>query len=165
MANTPTMVRFVAVAIVVAASSFACGHELVAPNAPNAPTIAGTWTGAGADVQGTATFTLTLTQIGDTISGTAVTQGNDADGTCASCHKSTRGTVSGTLRSGTLALTMFFPSGNDGVPTPMCSVRMTASASVTAHAINATYTGDDTCEGPITDGSFSLGNVTPGPQR
>jgi hypothetical protein len=148
----------VALSILVAVSAFACGYD--SSTAPAPLTVDGTWTGMGSDAQGSATFTLTLAQSGGVVSGTAVTQGNAGDGTCASCHKSTNGTVSGTLAGTTLALTMFFPSGNDGVPTPMCSVRMTASAvNVSAGAMNATYSGDDSCEGPIANGSFALANT------
>lgn len=157
------MVRIVGysmLASLVAVSAFACGYDSPAAPVPAPLTVSGRWSGQGSDVQGNATFILTLTQTGSSVTGTAVTLGDANDGSCASCHKSTNGTVSGSLTGTKLTLSMFFPSGNDGVPTPMCSVRMSAVAdSVSARTLRATYTGDDSCEGPITGGSFSLTNA------
>lgn len=163
------MVRIVgvaALAIVVVVSAFACGESSTAPLpalVSGPPAVGGAWTGKGSDAQGNATFLLNLVQVGSAISGTATTQGDVNDGTCASCHKTTNGTVTGTLTGATLNLTMFFPSGNAGVPTPMCSVTMSVTAvAVTSGIINALYTGNDSCEGPIMNGSFSLA-ISPAP--
>jgi hypothetical protein len=139
-------------------SAAVCGHAApLAPAAPDRLDPTGTWTGRGEDTQGAATFTLRMQLAGNIVWGSVATQGNTADGTCASCHKTTSGTFSGTLTGTALHLDLFFPNGNDGVPTPMCSVRMTVTAAnVTAQAMNATYVGDDSCEGSFTNGTVSL---------
>src|SRR5436309_3047635 len=71
-----------------------------APPPPPAPQIgfAGTWTGTGADSQGATTVAWSLTQTGSTVSGTVTTQAvNPDDGSCNSCHRNKRGSVSGTI--------------------------------------------------------------------
>ena len=45
----------------------------------------------------------------------------------------------------------------DGVPTPMCTIVFNAAASgIDSSRINATYTGDDSCEGSFTGGAFVM---------
>ena len=102
-------------------------------------------------------ITLTLAQSGDALSGTAMTRGVEPGGTtCASCHKVKDGTLTGTLSGTALTLKMMFPTGGD-VPTPICSVTIDAAASnVTGGRMAATYTGEDSCEGPFTGGSFTM---------
>ena len=102
-------------------------------------------------------MTLTLAQSGDAVSGTAITRAVDpTDGTCASCHKNKDGTLAGTVSGSSLTLKMMFPTGGD-VPTPICSVTIDATASnVTGGRMATTYTGEDSCEGPFTDGSFTM---------
>jgi hypothetical protein len=79
-----------------------------------------------------------------------------ADGTCASCHKIKGGTLSGTISGAGLTVTMVFPTGGD-VPTPICGVTFEATAAgITKDRIVATYSGVDSCEGPITDGAFTM---------
>jgi len=52
---------------------------------------------------------------------------------------------------------LVFPSGGDGVPTPMCTITFEAAApAVVGTRIAATYTGDDSCEGPFTGGTFVM---------
>ena len=82
---------------------------------------------------------------------------NAADGSCGSCHKFKTGTVSGLLSGTALTMKLVFPSGGDGVPTPMCTITFEAAASaVDGSRIAATYTGDDSCEGPFTGGTFVM---------
>lgn len=65
---------------------------------PNTVSVAGTWSGTESDRLGPALLTWTLTQTGNTVSGTAIMRPVDAtDGSCASCHKSKDGTFTGTL--------------------------------------------------------------------
>src|SRR5262249_7539811 len=98
-----------------------------------------------------------LSQSGDAVTGTAdLAPLNAADGSCASCHKFKAGTVSGTISGSTMAMRLVFPAGGDGVPTPMCTITFNATASAALDRIDATYTGDDTCEGPITGGAFTM---------
>jgi len=148
----------------------ACGGGMSAPAAPTTTTttqpappasasgLAGAWSGTGMDPQGPERMSWKLTVSGDAVSGTAdLAPLNTADGTCASCHKFKSGTVTGTVSGSAIAMKFVFPAGGDGVPTPMCTIIFEASASaVSPNRIEATYTGDDTCEGPIIGGSFVM---------
>jgi len=156
-----------AAASVVAACTIGCGGGTAsAPTTPTTPTspsgvttnIAGAWTGTGTDPQGAERMAWMLTQSGDTIGGTAdLAPLNAADGSCASCHKFKAGTVTGTMSGSRIAMTLVFPAGGDGVPTPMCTITFEATASTTARdRIEAIYTGDDTCEGPFVGGTFTM---------
>ncbi len=131
-----------------------------APTAPpsGAPlNLSGTWNGSGTDAQGPETFTWSLTQTDQAISGTSVLEPADrTDGTCGSCHKQKVGTVSGSIAGTTLTLTLAFPAGG-GDLTPLCGITMTATTSdVTQGRIAAAYAGTTTCEGPITDGALVM---------
>ncbi|HJZ72063.1 MAG TPA: hypothetical protein VKE51_09985 [Vicinamibacterales bacterium] len=158
-------------AIVIAAWTVACSGSMPStPSAPNPPAtpapptggatidVAGTWNGTGADPQGPEKMSWVLTQSGDAVSGTAdLAPMNAADGSCASCHKFKAGTVSGTVSGSTIAMRLVFPAGGDGVPTPMCTITFNAAASAaTRDRIDASYSGDDTCEGPFTGGTFTM---------
>ena len=156
-----------AAAAAIATGTLACSSSMA--SAPSTPTptpatpagaanLAGAWSGTGSDPQGSERMSWTLTQSGSTIGGTAdLAPSNAADGSCASCHKFKAGTVTGTLSGSTVAMRLVFPAGGDGVPTPMCTITFEATASTTARdRIEATYTGDDTCEGPITGGTFTM---------
>jgi hypothetical protein len=119
--------------------------------------LSGAWNGSGTDAQGPETFTWSLTQTGQAISGTSILEPADpADGTCGSCHKQKVGTVSGAITGTTLTLTLAFPAGGADL-TPLCGITMTATTSdVTRDRIAAAYTGTTTCEGPIRDGSLVM---------
>jgi hypothetical protein len=138
-----------------------------APGAPSPPaptpspaptgTLAGAWTGTGTDPQGAEKMSWMLTQNGSALSGSAdLAPLNAADGSCASCHKFKSGTITGSVSGSALAVKLTFPSGGDGVPTPMCTISFDASATVDGGRISATYTGDDSCEGPFTGGTFVM---------
>ena len=132
----------------------ACGRDATAPQALN---VAGTWTGTESDRLGPALLTWTLSQTGTVVWGTAEMRPVDAaDGSCASCHKSKIGNVTGTVSGWTITLTMFFPAGGQGDPTPACSIRLNGgNARVTAAGISGTYAGSDPCEGTF-DGTMTL---------
>lgn len=136
----------------------ACQSSPVAPAAPRALNLTGTWSGNLSDPQGAAMVTWTLTQAGQGITGVAVTRPADpADGTCASCHKNKAGTFTGTLSGTTLTLSMEFPAGTPSDPTPICSVTLTGTLSnVTDDTVIGSYAGTDTCEGPFADGRIAL---------
>ena len=159
--NARTLSAFIVTAVTLVAAS-SCGSSPVAPDVPprlSAPpplNLTGTWSGRGSDPQGDHRITLTLSQSGAAVSGTAITRAVEPNGTtCASCHKVKDGTLTGMLSGSALALKMTFPAGGD-VPTPICSVTMDATAaSVTNGKIEATYTGEDSCEGPFT-GSVTM---------
>ena len=142
-----------------------CGSSPTAPTVtppattttapPPTASLTGTWTGSGKDAQGAETFRLSVTQTGDTISGAAVLDSsNPADGSCGSCHKQKTGTLTGTLSGGALTMTLNFPSGGTDI-TPLCAITMTATTTdVAAGRIAAAYTGNESCEGPISDGTL-----------
>ena len=144
---------------VVAVLSLAATGCGATPAAPNAATVnlTGLWTGTGSDAQGPETFTWTVTQTGDRITGSAImNSANPNDGSCGGCHKQKNGTITGTLSGGALALTLAFPEGGSDI-TPLCGITMTASTTdIAAGRISARYTGTTTCEGPITDGSLTV---------
>jgi len=126
------------------------------PAPPNAG-LTGAWSGTGTDPQGAERMSWSLTQNGTAVSGSAdLAPLNAADGSCASCHKLKAGTISGSVSGSTLTMRLTFPSGGDGVPTPMCTITFDASATVDGSRISATYTGDDTFEGPFTGGTFTM---------
>lgn len=144
-----------------------CGSSPAAPAAtttapvssapPSTTNLTGTWTGTGTDAQGPETFTWTVTQVGDRITGSVVLDSaNPTDGSCGSCHKQKHGTLDGTLSNGALALTLDFPEGGTDI-TPLCGITMHAATSdIASGRIAASYTGTTTCEGPITDGKLTV---------
>ena len=156
------------VATVALAWTIACSGSTPPPASPATPstpmtpdtstTLAGAWTGTGADPQGAEKMSWSLTQAGNAITGKAdLSALNAADGSCASCHKAKSGTITGTVSGSTIAMRLVFPAGGDGVPTPECTITFDASASMATHdRIEATYTGTDTCEGPIAGGTFTM---------
>ena len=154
-------------AAVAVASTIACSGTPAPPASPATPstpatpagaTLTGAWAGTGSDPQGPEKMTWSLTQAGDAISGKADLSGlNAADGSCAACHKLKSGTITGTVSGATIAMRLVFPAGGDGVPTPACTITFEATGSmVSRDRIDATYSGTDTCEGPITGGTFTM---------
>ena len=135
-----------------------CGSSPAVPTASSpAANLTGTWTGTGTDAQGPETFTWTVTQIGDRLTGSvALDPADPSDGSCGSCHKRKTGTLAGTMSAGALTLTLDFPAGGTDL-TPLCGITMHATtADITAGRIAASYTGTTTCEGPITDGTLTV---------
>jgi len=143
-----------------APASPASGRGPTAPTASPPPSgatdISGTWRGSGSDSFGPELVTWVLTQSGAAVSGVAEMNAVDpADGSCGSCHKVKRGTLSGTMSGGALSVTMTFPAGAD-VPTPICVADLTGSATVQGDTLHASYSGSDTCEGFFADGRIDL---------
>ena len=100
--------------------------------------------------------TWVITQSGSTLSGTAEINAVDpADGTCGSCHKVKKGTLTGTVTGSTVAIAMKFPAGGD-VPAPICDADLSATGTLADRRITATYTGTDTCEGTYSNGTIEL---------
>jgi hypothetical protein len=124
--------------------------------------LTGTWSGTGTDSQGATSVTWTLTQSGDSVSGTVRTQAVDPnDGSCNSCHRNKSGTVTGTITGTSVSEGLFFAAGADGDPTPICSQTLDGSASRSNDGrIVGTYSGADTCEGQLANGTLSLDMVT-----
>ncbi len=78
-----------------------------------------------------------------------------ADGTCGSCHKIKRGTLTGAVSGSSVTITMKFPAGGD-VPAPICDADFNATGTVADRRISATYTGSDSCEGIYSNGAIDL---------
>jgi hypothetical protein len=135
-----------AAGMAVAWSAWSCGASATVPKTLS---VAGSWSGTESDRLGPALLTWTLTQTGETVSGTAIMRPVDAtDGSCASCHKSKDGAITGTVSGTTLTFAMYFAAGNSADPTPACSITINSSApNVTQSTIAGTYEGSDPCEG------------------
>jgi hypothetical protein len=152
------------ITLALAASLASCGGSPAAPTGQTAavtPPVAaftGTWSGTGNDSQGLTSVTWTLTQTGDSVSGTVKTQAVDpSDGSCNSCHRNKSGTVSGTISGSSVSLRLFFAAGIDGDPTPICSQTLDSTVSSAGDGrLSGTYSGADTCEGPLTSGALAL---------
>jgi hypothetical protein len=164
----PIVARIIAACLGAMLSSCGTSSAPSAPASPTAPAapspapgpapsgVSGTWSGRGSDSFGPELVTWILTQSGTTISGTAQFNAVDpADGSCGSCHKVKRGTVTGTITGSSLTVTMKFPAGGD-VPTPICVVDLSGSATVIERRMMADYTGTDSCEGFFSDGKIEL---------
>jgi hypothetical protein len=137
-----------AIAIGVVVFVAGCRDDATAPG-PQLLNVAGSWAGSENDRLGPAFLTWQIVQAGSELSGTATIRPVDAaDGSCASCHKNKIGTVSGSVSGQTITISMFFPAGVNGDPTPACSIRLDSSVpTATASAIAGTYSGSDPCEG------------------
>jgi hypothetical protein len=126
------------------------------PPVPGSVAVTGTWTGRGADSFSPELVTWVIEQSGSVLSGTAEINAVDpSDGTCGSCHKVKRGTLTGTLSGSAITISMKFPAGGD-VPTPICVADFSATGTVVDRRITATYTGTDTCEGVYSNGVMDL---------
>jgi hypothetical protein len=144
--------------LVLAVAALSCSNSAPAATSPtSALNLAGTWTGNGSDAHGPELMTWSLRQVGTAISGDVDMRPVDPnDGTCGSCHKFKKGTITGAADATGATLTVHFPAGGD-VPTPMCDISFRISAAGTVVSrIGANYTGDDSCEGPINDGVLTM---------
>src|SRR5262245_8148645 len=95
------------------------------------------------DSQGTTIVTWALDQTDASVSGTVTTRAVDpTDGSCNACHRNKTGTFSGTIAGTTLTLTMVFPAGTAGDPTPICTASLTGTASdITDNMLTTLYAG------------------------
>ena len=126
------------------------------PAAPGPVSLSGTWTGMGSDSFSPELVTWVIAQSGTSLTGTAEINAVDpSDGTCGSCHKVKKGTLTGTLSGSAVTISMKFPAGGD-VPAPICDAALTATGTVVDRRISATYTGTDTCEGVYSNGVMDL---------
>ena len=154
--NTPASILLAALS---ALSLPACGST-PSTSPPTSPTpavvVSGTWSGTGSDSFSPERITLNITQSGTTLSGTAsLDAANPADGTCGSCHKVKRGTLTGTLSGSSLTISMRFPPGGD-VPAPLCEAELNATGTVAGLRMTGAYTGSDSCEGAYSNGVIDL---------
>jgi hypothetical protein len=99
---------------------------------------------------------MVISQAGATLTGTAELKAVDpSDGTCGSCHKVKKGTLTGTISGNAMTIALTFPAGGD-VPAPICTADLSAAGTLADRRITATYTGSDTCEGMYSNGVFEL---------
>src|SRR5882672_1972326 len=109
--------------------------------------LSGTWKGTGSDSFSPELVTLVIAQSDAAVSGSAEINAVDpADGSCGSCHKVKKGTLTGTLSGSTVTISMKFPAGGD-VPAQICDADFSVTGTVAERRITAMYTGSDTCEG------------------
>lgn len=97
-----------------------------------------------------------IAQSGNDLTGSAELDAVDPnDGSCGSCHKVKRGTVTGTVSGTSVSLSLQFPAGGN-VPCPVCAVEFTATGTVSNGRLSATYSGTDSCEGVYRNGVLDL---------
>jgi len=126
------------------------------PAPPARTNLTGRWTGTGSDSYSPERVTWVLAQTESTVSGTVDFAPVDpSDGSCASCHKLRKGTVSGTVDGATLTLRMNFPIGAD-VPTSVCGTDLSGTAALAGNQLTGTYSGTDSCEGVFANGQLTL---------
>ncbi len=143
-------------ALTTAPSPAAPAPPTPSPAVPGPVSLSGTWTGMGSDSFSPELVTWVIAQSGGSLSGTAEINAVDpSDGTCGSCHKVKKGTLTGTLSGSAITISMKFPAGGD-VPTPICDAALNATGTVVDRRITATYTGSDTCEGIYSNGIIEL---------
>jgi hypothetical protein len=166
--------KIITVAALAALAS--CGGGMPAPNSTSngasgpPPTFEGTGvdknpnTGSSGTGTGTTVVTFTMMQSGAMVTGTVTTQSTDAPGTCASCHRSRTGTLSGAISGGTLTWTATFPADAAHDPTPICTATLSGTIpDIAADSVSGTYSGSDSCEGQYTNGSLAMARKAPGP--
>lgn len=121
-------------------------------------------TGSSGTGTGTTVVSFTMMQSGTTVSGTVTTQSTEAPGTCASCHRSRTGTLSGKITGTTLTWTATFPADAAHDPTPSCSATLSGTISdISADSVSGPYSGTDTCEGKYTNGLLTMARQAPAP--
>jgi hypothetical protein len=132
------------------ALSGACGGASSSPPAaPSASSVnlAGSWRGTATDSSGEGSLTLQVTQSGTDLSGTVTMSVITVIG---------RGTVTGTVSGSTIRLTITIPAGGFDAPFSGCTATVSGDGQASASAINATYTGTNSCSGPVTKGQLTL---------
>ena len=112
--------------------------------------LTGTWSGSAQDSSGPGSVTWRITQNGNSVSGTLRF-------TDSSSGISGRGTVTGTLAGSRLSFVMEIPVGGFGSPFKSCSFKTdSGSAQATTSRIQGTYSGTNSCTGPVRNGSIDL---------
>jgi len=111
--------------------------------------IAGTWKGTASDSTGPGDITLTITQSDASVSGTATFNltGTPVTG---------RGTLSGSVSGSTLHVTISIPAGGFDAPYTTCTATMNTDGQIGSGSITATYSGTNSCGGPISSGTMTL---------
>ena len=132
------------------ALSGACGGASSSPPAaPSASSVnvAGSWRGTATDSSGEGSLTLQMTQSGTDLSGTVTMSVITVTG---------RGTLTGTVSGSTIRLTITIPAGGFDAPFAGCTATVSGDGQASASSISATYTGTNSCSGPVTKGELRL---------
>ena len=103
--------------------------------------ISGTWKGPASDNTGPGTLTLILTQTDKRVEGTIIAV--DASG------KRAQGNVTGNLKG-----TQF--SGDWSLKYGRCNIAIHFSSRIDGARMSGTYSGTNTCSGPVINGVFQL---------
>jgi hypothetical protein len=104
--------------------------------------VTGTWKGNSADSAGIVQMTFVLLQTGVTATGTGTYTTNSGSGT---------GTFTGTISPSSNTIT-FSIGGTAGG----CTFSVTGNGSVTGNSFGGTYTGTNSCSGPLAHGVLTL---------
>jgi hypothetical protein len=108
----------------------------------------GTYAGTASDNTGPGTLSWVLTQSGSKITGSVTLGAGNITG---------HGTVSGTLSGSTLTFTISIPAGGLPFPYASCVIAVSGTANnVTSSSINGTYSGNNSCTGSVSGGTFNL---------
>jgi hypothetical protein len=137
-------------ALLVLALTGACkGGSTSAPSAPSATSVnvAGSWRGTATDSSGPGSVTMQVTQSGSDLSGTVTMSVTTITG---------RGTLAGTVSGSTVRLTITIPAGGFDAPFASCTATVSGDGQATVTSITATYSGTNSCSGPVTKGELTL---------
>ena len=66
------------------------------------------------------------------------------------------GTITGTMSGEALSFTLRVPLGGFADPWASCTAEVTGAAQVSASTMTGSYTGTNSCTGPISSGQFTL---------
>ena len=141
--------------LLAALAASACGAS--SPASPSVSTMTGTWVGTSADSSGSmmgaglsgtmmAGTSWTITQTGETFTGTMQFAGYQG-GTM---------TVAGTMTGRTGTFTMTMPSGTMMMGACTATATGTFEMDDMMTTLHATYAGTNTCTGRFTDGQMSM---------
>jgi hypothetical protein len=130
------------------------GGSSSSPSSPSPPaasgvSLAGQWKGTATDSSGPGTITMQVTQTGTDLSGTVTM-------TVTGVSTTGRGTLTGTLSGTSIQLTIAIPAGGFDAPYTNCNASVSGSGQASASSITATYTGTNSCSGPVTGGQLTV---------
>ena len=111
--------------------------------------LSGSWRGTATDSSGPGTISAQVTQTGTDLTGTVTM-------TVTGASTTGRGTLTGTLSGSTIRATITVPAGGFDAPYGSCNASVTADGQASASSITATYSGTNSCSGPVTGGQLTL---------
>ncbi len=135
--------------------ALACNGELTpTPSAPTQPTtppvdVTGTWSGPAADSSGPGQMTWRLTQASSAINGTLAIHDTDTG-------VNGQGSITGTVAGSSISFSIAIAAGGFEAPFATCMSSVSGTATVSSPTITGTYTGSNSCTGPISAGQLTL---------